>query len=109
MHRMQRLFGRVNKSLLIVMMLVVAMSGVQAQSYYGTLKGSVLDQQGAAIAGATVTLTDTGTGVKRTAITNGSGEYVFSAVDPSTFNLSVTADNFQAFTRRGVVVARSRR
>jgi len=104
MHRMQRLFGRVNKSLLIVMMLVVAMSGVQAQSYYGTLKGSVLDQQGAAIAGATVTLTDTGTGVKRTAITNGSGEYVFSAVDPSTFNLSVTADNFQAFTRRGVVV-----
>jgi len=100
---MQRLLKKVYGLLLVAVL--TSGSIAVAQSYYGTLKGSVLDSQGAAIAGATVTLTDVATGIKRTAVTNGSGEYVFSAVDPATFDLSVTAANFQAYTRRGVVVA----
>jgi hypothetical protein len=102
---MHRLFEKIYGLLLMAVMFFVVSSAVVAQSYYGTLKGSVLDQQGAAIAGATVTLTDVSTRIKRTAVSNGAGEYVFSAVDPSTFDLSVTAANFQAWTRKGIVVA----
>ncbi|NUQ30293.1 MAG: TonB-dependent receptor [Acidobacteriaceae bacterium] len=79
--------------------------GMLAQSYYGTLKGSVTDSQGAAIAGATVTLTDVNTKIARTAVSNGSGEYLFSAVDPGTFDLTVTSSNFQTYVRKGVSVA----
>ncbi|MBW8746268.1 MAG: carboxypeptidase regulatory-like domain-containing protein, partial [Acidobacteria bacterium] len=79
--------------------------GMLAQSYYGTLKGSVTDSQGAAIAGATVTLTDVNTKIARTAVSNGSGEYLFSAVDPGTFDLTVTSSNFQTYVRKGVNVA----
>jgi hypothetical protein len=102
---MHRLFQKGYGLLLVAVVLLTSGSIAVAQSYYGTLKGSVLDQQGAAIAGATVTLTDVSTRIKRTAITNGAGEYVFSAVDPSTFELGVVAANFQASTRKGVVVA----
>ncbi|WP_263417481.1 TonB-dependent receptor [Terriglobus albidus] len=79
--------------------------GMLAQSYYGTLKGSVTDSQGAAIAGATVTLTDVNTKIARTAVSNGAGEYLFSAVDPGTFDLTVTSANFQTYVRKGVNVA----
>lgn len=89
----------------LVAMSMFAVTRSNAQSYYGTLKGSVVDQQGAAISGATVTITDVSTHITRNAATNGSGEYVFSAIDPGTFNLTVSASNFQGSQQKNVVVA----
>src|SRR3954468_16005102 len=89
----------------LVTMWIVVVASAAAQSYYGTLKGSVMDQQGASIAGATVTLTDVSTHISRNVVTNGSGEYVFSAVDPGTFTLTVAATNFQGSIQKNIVVA----
>src|SRR5260370_13437183 len=75
------------------------------KSYYGTLKGIVMDKQGATIPGATVTATDVATHITRTALSNGAGEFVFGAVDPGTFDLKVSAPNFQGYTQKGVTVA----
>src|SRR5260370_38289567 len=76
-----------------------------AQFYYGTLKGIVMDKQGATIPGATVTATDVATHITRTALSNGAGEFVFGAGDPGTFDLKVSAPNFQGYTQKGVTVA----
>lgn len=102
---MSYLHKKIYSLLVLAVLMMTAVTGAMAQSYYGTLKGSVVDQQGAAIAGATVTLTDVATRIERRAVTNGSGEYVFGAVDPGTFTLGVTAANFQSSQQKNVVVA----
>jgi hypothetical protein len=102
------LFNKLIKScrlFVLVAVAMVAVTGANAQSYYGTLKGRVTDAQGAAIANAAVVLTDVSTHISRNVVSNGSGEYVFSAVDPGTFTLTVTAENFKSSTQKNVVVA----
>src|SRR3982751_5607749 len=49
----------------------------QAQSVYGTIAGTVTDASGAAIADATVTLTNLGTSEKHSMQSGASGEYTF--------------------------------
>src|SRR5262245_1712185 len=46
-----------------------------AQVLYGSLVGNVTDQNGAVVAGASVTITNKGTGQMREAVTNADGEY----------------------------------
>ena len=91
-------------SLAPVLLLAVAMPG-HAQSYYGTLKGTVKDASGAAVPNAEVTLTDVATKIVRKTRSSGAGEYVFNAVDPGTFDISVVGAGFQGYTQKGVVVA----
>src|SRR5258708_1702158 len=98
-------FKKMINSVLLVLAISALAIGARAQSYYGTLKGSVTDKQGASIANAAVSLTDVGTHITRTAVSNGSGEYVFSAIDPGTFDLKVSAPSFQGYTQKNVVVA----
>jgi hypothetical protein len=62
----------------------------QAQAVTGTILGTVTDGTGAAIPGATVTLTNSGTGLTRTVVSSASGEY--SAPQLPTGNYTVTAE-----------------
>jgi len=48
----------------------------------GTLAGTVTDQSGAVVSGATVTLTDVATNTSRTTTTNETGRYIFVNVPP---------------------------
>lgn len=61
-----------------------------------SLGGQVLDQSGAAIAGATVTITSLSTGATRSASTRGSGEYEFSQLPSGRYTLTVGAPGFAA-------------
>src|SRR5690348_2320048 len=61
----------------------------------GSVAGTVTDAQGAAVAGASVTLTDKATGIARTAGTNESGRYIFVDVNPGTYNVSVNKTGFR--------------
>ena len=56
-------------ALAIVAALLVPLPAA-AQTLYGSIVGTVSDPQGAAIPGATVTATNTGTGLKVTAVTD---------------------------------------
>jgi hypothetical protein len=70
--------------LAFVMCLLLASSAtLQAQSSTGTSVGTVTDSSGAAVAGATVTLTNVATGDARTAQTNGTGGYEFVNGQPA--------------------------
>ena len=67
-----------------VWLLVVAgiSSPVWAQIGAGALAGDVVDQAGAAVPGATVTVTAAGTNLSRTAVTSQDGAYVVPGSPP---------------------------
>ena len=66
-----------------------------AQEFRATLQGSVADQSGARIPGASVELTNTGTGVAQTTTSNESGLYVFQFLAPGSYRLTATAEGFK--------------
>jgi hypothetical protein len=61
----------------------------------GAISGSVVDQTGSAVPGATLTLTNRGTGSALTAVTDNSGAYTFPIVGPGEYTLSVEKQNFR--------------
>jgi hypothetical protein len=75
-----------------------------AQSNQGRILGTVRDQSGGTIAGATVTVTDTLKGVNRTLTTDEAGEYAAPNLDPSTYRIRVEYKGFKTYTREGLVI-----
>ena len=60
----------------------------------GALTGTVTDPSGAVIAGATVTITNNGTGQARTAMTGSDGVYKFSLLPPGSYKVKFEATGF---------------
>ncbi|HVB58471.1 MAG TPA: carboxypeptidase regulatory-like domain-containing protein [Candidatus Acidoferrales bacterium] len=75
-----------------------------SQGETGTILGAVTDQTGGAIAGATVTVTDTARGTVRTLTTDQSGSYNAPNLTPSTYTVRVEFKGFKAFERQSVVL-----
>jgi hypothetical protein len=73
-----------------------------AQANQGRILGTVRDQSGGVIAGATVTVTDTLKGVSRTLTADQAGEYAAPNLDPSTYTVRVEYKGFKTFTREGM-------
>lgn len=89
------------KLLNIVFAVLVALSVASplfAQST-GTIRGTVTDPSGAAIARAAVTATDSNTGIKRTEATNESGIFVFPDLPIGSYSLKIAAAGFQTQDR----------
>lgn len=71
-----------------------------------TLRGLVVDPNGAVVAGATVRLTQTATGATREAQTNGEGAYVLSNLTPGEYEVRVEAKGFAVKVSKSPVVLR---
>lgn len=71
---------------------------------YGSISGTVEDTSGAAIPGAEVTLTQTGTGLVRKTTASGTGTYSFPTLAPSVYNLSAGSPGFAAFSENEIRV-----
>ena len=65
-----------------------------AQNATTTLRGTVTDATGAALPGATVTLTNSTTQVSKTYTAGKSGEYSFDQVQPGNYSVTASAENF---------------
>jgi len=61
-----------------------------AQSFYGSMVGTVTDASGAVISEATVTLINLGTSERRAATTDGSGNYQFVNLVPGPYRIEIT-------------------
>ena len=82
--------------LLFLVICVCTSLPVWAQSLStGTVSGSVTDQTGAVVAGATVALTDVSTNNPRTTTTNSSGRYIFVDVTPGIYNVTISREGFE--------------
>jgi hypothetical protein len=72
----------------------VDLAFAQASVSTAEIRGQVTDEKGAAIAGATITLTDVGKGTTRTVTSDESGNYVFLSLLPSDYSMKVEANGF---------------
>ena len=88
---------------------VLCAAPLLAQVATGDILGSVTDNSGSVVAGASVRIENAGTHETRTFTTKANGEYVFSALQPGTYTLNVTAPSFKAFTTANIVVSASDR
>jgi hypothetical protein len=64
-----------------------------------TIAGKVVDQNGGIVVGATVTATETTSGVERTATSNENGEYRLIELKPGLYRLTATAGGFGSTTK----------
>jgi|CZKL01.1.fsa_nt_gi hypothetical protein len=79
-----------------------------AQQTLGSLNGTVMDPSGAAIPGATVTITDEAIGVTRTAVSQANGFYQIFNLPIGTYKVSVTHDGFETTDLSGIAVQEAR-
>jgi hypothetical protein len=78
---------------------------VLSQTYDGVLRGTIRDSSGAALAGASVTLTNEATQQVRSTLSDSSGSYAFNALQPSTYTLHIVANGFSPADRTHIVLA----
>jgi len=87
----------------LVFVLLAAVS-LPAQTFRGTILGTVTDPSGAVISGAKVTVKNTGTGLERSTQTSGDGSYSLPELPIGTYDVTVTQSGFQTFVAKGVTV-----
>ncbi len=73
-----------------------------AQFDRGSISGVVKDQQGGVVPGATVTATSLQTQQARTTVTDGSGYYTFSNLQPGRYDVAAELEGFKKAARSGV-------
>src|SRR6266852_3774906 len=88
---------------LLIVSIVTLTALVQAQ-YRGSLRGTVTDSQGAAVAGATVTLVNTDTNRTMVSISSDVGLYEFNALEPAPYRLTAQAKGFKQKVLEHVVI-----
>jgi hypothetical protein len=96
--------ARVAKVLASLVGVLLISASLYAQSNQGRILGTVRDQSGGSIAGATVTVTDTLKGVNRTLTTDEAGDYAAPNLDPSTYTIRVEFKGFKTYTREGMQI-----
>ena len=77
----------------------------RAQVLYGSVTGTVSDQSGAVVPGATISIANDQTELKRTATTDAAGQYRILDLPEGTYTLSLTAKGFETYKKTSVVVA----
>src|SRR5688500_519371 len=83
--------------LLCLVMLAGSVGGAFAQGTASRVTGTVVDQTGAVVPDATVTLTREGTAVTFTTQTTSTGTYVFDSVQVGLYTVSVEKQGFKKF------------
>ena len=91
-------------SLILAVALLAGAVSSYAQEFRGSITGTVSDPNGAAVAGATVTLRNTETNITQTVSTNDGGSYAFPLVQPGTYTVSATGNGFKTSARENLGV-----
>src|SRR5215472_10607443 len=93
-----------------VLALALAACGLAgAQTVTGTITGIVVDASGASVPGAAAHLENEETKQARATVSNEAGEFVFTAVPPGTYTVTIEAKGFQVTRRTGVILSADRR
>ena len=89
---------------LFVLTLFLAASFGFGQMLNASLSGTVTDSSGAVIPGASVTATNTETGVSTKTTSDSSGSYTFPSLPPGTYDLTVQKEGFTETVEHGIIL-----
>ena len=89
---------------IVLALLLSANERVAAQSVTGQISGTVMDKQGAAIAGAIVRLKADLTGQLRTLKSDAGGLFLFTNLVPAGYSVSVEHPGFKSLEEKGILV-----
>src|SRR4030095_16678114 len=81
---------------------LLAASPALAQT--GQINGVVTDNSGAIGPGATVKALEQATGLVRDTVTGADGRYVFTALRPTTYDITAELQGFQTQQRKGILL-----
>lgn len=98
--------GKLNSRMLACLAALFAlMAGVAAaQTFRGTILGTVTDSSGGSIAGATVTVKNIGTGLTRVVTTSDDGSYSVPELPIGTYSVTVERSGFKLGVISGIAV-----
>jgi len=88
-----------------IAIIVTASIAIVAQTTTGRISGTVTDPAGAAVPGATVTVTDPSTSFSRSAMTDDGGFYTVTNIPVGTYTVTVEKASFKKSFRNGNVVS----
>src|SRR5258705_4633213 len=88
-----------NRNLFTLFLLLALAVSVAAQTYRGSLRGTITDPNKAVVPGAAVSLTNKETGERRTSISTAAGEYAISSLPPGSYSIEVAAQGFSNFSQ----------
>lgn len=91
-------------ALTAVIVMLLGSLGV-AQQLTGTLSGTVADSAGAVVPNAKVTMKNDASGDIRTTVSNASGYFSITAVQPGSYAISIEAPGFKKWERTGITFA----
>ena len=84
--------------------ILLGMSGSLFAQATATINGRIVDQAGAVLPGATITITEGATGVARTTVTNAEGLYSVPALSPGTYNVKAELAGFATAVRNSITL-----
>ncbi len=87
----------------LLISLVFLVNSILGQGTTTRLTGTVVDNAGAVVAGATVTVTNEGSNISYSTQTSGSGVYAFDLIPAASYKVSVEKSGFKKFVSSGNV------
>jgi hypothetical protein len=96
--------GKAIQLLTVAVAVLVLCVPAFSQGNAGRILGSVFDQSGGTIAGATVTVVDVDRGVNRTLTTDDAGEYNAPNLTPGNYSVRAEAKGFKKLERQNVAL-----
>jgi len=87
----------------VLLISVVACGNVWAQAT-AQISGTAKDQSGAVLPGVEITVTQTDTGIARTAVTNENGSFVLPNLPLGPYRLEASLPGFRTFAQTGIVL-----
>jgi len=90
--------------LLTLTLSVILSASASAQVDTGSITGTVKDQSGAIVPGATVTITHEGQGLTLTGVTREDGTYIFTPIRTGAYRIDVELQGFKKEARTGITV-----
>ncbi|MGH9751331.1 MAG: carboxypeptidase regulatory-like domain-containing protein, partial [Blastocatellia bacterium] len=94
------------KFVLAALLAVSALTGAtNAQALYGSIVGNVEDTKGWVLRGVSVTITNTGTGLKLNTTTDDTGSYVFRNLPPGVYDMTLSLTGFKEMQQAGIIVS----
>ena len=88
----------------VIVVLFSFATAAAAQTDTGVIVGRVVDDSGAVLPGVTVTMTQEGTGISATTVTNDRGEYLFPGLRVGTYSVAAELQGFRRAVRREIRV-----